>query len=190
LLINEEHPMPRYVAFLRAINVGGHTVKMDHLRGLFEALGFDNVETFIASGNVIFESPEEDTLALEKRIEGHLHQALGYPTATFLRTTDELARIDQYQPFEEYAPESDGFRQYVAFTASAHGDETQVKLEVLHTPTDEFRAHGREIYWLRRINMGESEFSGALLEKVIGMPATMRNCTTLRKLVKKIQSGA
>ncbi|MBA3354552.1 MAG: DUF1697 domain-containing protein [Pyrinomonadaceae bacterium] len=48
--------MPKYVAFLRAINVGGHIVKMDHLRQLFEALGFSNVDTFITSGNVIFDS--------------------------------------------------------------------------------------------------------------------------------------
>jgi len=48
--------MTRYIAFLRAINVGGHTVKMEHLRGIFESMGFSNVETFIASGNVIFAS--------------------------------------------------------------------------------------------------------------------------------------
>jgi len=48
--------MPRYVALLRGINLGGHTVKMDRLKKLFEELGLKNVETFIASGNVIFES--------------------------------------------------------------------------------------------------------------------------------------
>ncbi len=57
--------MPKYVALLRAINVGGHTVKMDHLRRLFEALGFTNVETFIASGNVIFDSTSKSTKAFE-----------------------------------------------------------------------------------------------------------------------------
>ena len=61
--------MPKYVAFLRAINVGGHLVKMDYLRTLFEALGFENVETFIASGNVIFDSKSKNTQALEKKIE-------------------------------------------------------------------------------------------------------------------------
>ena len=64
--------MTRYVAFLRAINVGGRRVKMHHLRELFESLGFSNVETFIASGNVIFDSPAEDTRKLEQRIEDHL----------------------------------------------------------------------------------------------------------------------
>ena len=56
--------MPRYVAFLRAINVGGHVVKMERLRALFEDLGFAKVETLIASGNVIFETRAEDAGAL------------------------------------------------------------------------------------------------------------------------------
>ena len=180
--------MPRYVAFLRAINVGGHTVKMDRLRSLFEELGFANVETFIASGNVIFEAPGEDTRALEKHIEEHLQNSLGYAVATFLRTPEELERIANHHPFEEYSPESDDFRQYVAFITAAHGNEMQAKLDTLRTETDEFHLNGREIYWLRRINVGESEYSGAVLEKVIGVPATMRNCTTLRKLVKKISA--
>src|SRR6185369_8391120 len=63
--------MPKYVAFLRAINVGGHVVKMDQLRALFEALGFANVETFIASGNVIFDSKSKNVAALERKIDRH-----------------------------------------------------------------------------------------------------------------------
>ena len=69
--------MPRYVAFLRAINVGGHTVKMEDLRRLFETMGFANVETFIASGNVIFESKSKNTQAMERKIENHLRESLG-----------------------------------------------------------------------------------------------------------------
>lgn len=60
--------MSRYIALLRAINVGGHTVKMDRLRTLFAQVGLANVETFIASGNVIFDTPIQDTRALEQRI--------------------------------------------------------------------------------------------------------------------------
>ena len=85
--------MPRYIAFLRAINVGGHTVKMDRLREIFESLGFANVETFIASGNVVFETTALDTAALETRIAAALQAALGYEVATFIRTEAELARI-------------------------------------------------------------------------------------------------
>src|SRR5262245_28636766 len=91
--------MPRYIAFLRAINVGGHTVKMDHLRSLFEAMGFRNVSTFIASGNVIFESKSKNPRAIEKQIEGHLRELLGYEVVTFVRTESEVRAIAEYEAF-------------------------------------------------------------------------------------------
>ena len=75
--------MPKYVAFLRAINVGGHTVKMDHLRSLLESLGLENVETFIASGNVIFDSKTKNAELLERKIAKHLKEMLGYEVASF-----------------------------------------------------------------------------------------------------------
>src|SRR5690349_8708838 len=89
----------RLIAFLRAINVGGHTVKMDVLRRLFEELGFQNVETFIASGNVIFDAPNGDYGALEKQIEVHLRASLGYEVVTFVRSAPELARVADCRPF-------------------------------------------------------------------------------------------
>ncbi len=75
--------MERYVAFLRAINVGGHTVKMDYLRQVFESFGLSGVETFIASGNVVFEAPTADARALDEQIGQGLREALGYDVATF-----------------------------------------------------------------------------------------------------------
>ena len=91
--------MQRSIALLRAINVGGHTVKMDQLRTLFAALGYANVTTYIASGNVIFETPPTSTEALEAQIERHLRDALGYEVITFIRTAEELATIADYAPF-------------------------------------------------------------------------------------------
>ena len=82
--------MPRLIALLRAINVGGHTVRMSVLREVFEGLGYTGVETFIASGNVIFETRERNTSAIEEKIEGGLKNALGYEAATFIRTPAEL----------------------------------------------------------------------------------------------------
>ena len=91
--------MPRYVAFLRAINVGGHTVAMASLRRHFEDAGCCGVETVIASGNVLFESSSRSAAVLEKRIAAHLEGRLGYAVATFLRTPDELASIAAHRPF-------------------------------------------------------------------------------------------
>ncbi len=93
--------MSRFIAFLRAVNVGGHTVRMDYLRQLFESLGFSQIETFIASGNVVFETTTKDVRTLEKKIEQRLREALGYEVATFIRTDAELTDIASYQPFRQ-----------------------------------------------------------------------------------------
>jgi uncharacterized protein (DUF1697 family) len=177
--------MPKYVAFLRAINVGGHTVKMDHLRLLFETLGFSNVETFIASGNVIFSSNTKSTKTLEKKIEGCLNEALGYRVATFIRSTIELASIADYKAFDEAELNAEDNVLYIGFLADRPSDEAKQQLVPFITQVDDFHISGREIYWLRRKGIGESEFSGARLEKTFGVEATLRNSTTVRKIAAK-----
>jgi uncharacterized protein (DUF1697 family) len=177
--------MPKLIAFLRAINVGGHNVKMDELRRLFEELGFSNVETFIASGNVIFDAPDEDVQALERRIESHLRAALGYEVATFIRSVAELADIVSYEPFQAADLASEGDSLYIAFLPGPPGDEARAKLMALRTDVDDFHVHGRELYWLCRTRLSESKFGGGLLEKTLKMPATLRNSTTVRKLAAK-----
>ena len=177
--------MPRYVALLRAINVGGRRVKMDHLREIFGAPGFANVETFIASGNVIFDSETEDTETLERKIEDHLRESLGYEVATFVRTASELENISRYRPFDSSDLDAEGTSLYIAFLQDKPNAEAEQKLTTYRTEVDDFRVHGREIYWLCRKKISESAFSGALLEKTLGMSATMRNATTIEKLVGK-----
>lgn len=177
--------MPRYIAFLRAINVGGHTVKMDHLRRLFEALGFSNVETFIASGNVIFDTATTDPRTLEQQIEGHLLASLGYTVTTFLRTPSEVAAIAHYQPFPTADLAGDGHMLYIAFLTTAPSQAAHDRLMTFRNDVDDFHVQKREVYWLARQRMQASTFSGALLEKTLGLPATLRNVTTVRKLAAK-----
>jgi uncharacterized protein (DUF1697 family) len=181
--------MQRFIAFLRAINVGGHTVKMDHLRKLFAELGLSSVETFIASGNVIFESAEKDARVLEKKIEGHLRKSLGYEVATFLRTAAELAAIVDYQPFPASELEADGNMLYIGFLPAPPAEKARQALLDLRTDIDEFNVHEREIYWLCRKKFSESKVSGAMIEKRAGMPATLRNVTTVRKIAAKHSSS-
>lgn len=175
----------KYIAFLRAINVGGHTVKMEHLRRLFEAMRFSNVETFIASGNVIFEAVDQDKKALEQKIEVALHEALGYKVATFIRSPAEVANIARYQPFKAVELEAEGNVLYIGFLADTPDGEAQQKLLAFTTPVDEFHIHGSELYWLCRKKISESTFSGGRLEKILGMPATLRNSTTVKKIASK-----
>lgn len=177
--------MPKYVAFLRAINVGGHTVKMEYLRDLFAALGFRNVETFIASGNVIFDSTTKSTRALEQKIESCLLKSLGYEVATFIRSTAELADIAQHKPFSEAELSNAGHALYIGFMASEPSDAAKKKLLSLPTKVDDFHLHGREVYWLCRTKFSESGISGALLAKTLGLPLTLRNSTTVKKIAAK-----
>ncbi len=174
--------MQQYIAFLRAINVGGRTVKMDFLRKHFEESGFSSVETMIASGNVIFETDSRDTEALERRIERDLQQLLGYAVATFIRTPSELANILANNPFTFDAPDSEESSLYIAFLPAAPGAEAMEGILASRTMGTELLVRDREIFCLFRKKMTESGFSGARLENAIGMPMTMRNINTVRKL--------
>ena len=170
----------RYIAFLRAINVGGHTVKMDRLRALFGEIGL-NAETFIASGNVIFESPPRGGRALEKKIETHLEAALGYAVATFLRTPAELRTIVERVPFDD--AEAEGGTVYVSFAAEPVSEAAAGAVLGLSDGTNAFHVDDREIYWLRRAT--DARFDAPPLERTVGMPMTMRNLNTVRRLAAK-----
>jgi len=176
--------MTRYVAFLRAINVGGHTVRMDALKRHFEIWGGKNVETFIASGNVIFSSPRGDTAALQRKIEAHLHKALGYPVVTYLRSIPELAAVAAHAPFPQIEYEHGG-RLFVGFMKSAATRSTVRAVAALRTEIDDLAVEGREVYWLRRAQLMASLATGPAIEKVVGSPITMRNVNTVRRLAKK-----
>jgi uncharacterized protein (DUF1697 family) len=176
--------MTRCVAFLRAINVSGHTVKMEQLRQIFEGLGLAEVETFIASGNVIFAANAEAPRALETRLESGLKATLGYAVATFIRTDAELAASANYQPFPP-AQLAEAAALNIAFLAEPLDEASIQKLLALQTDIDTFHVHGREIYWLCRKKQSESTFSNAVLEKTLRCKATLRSISTLHKLVEK-----
>ena len=176
--------MKKYIAFLRAINVGGHTVKMDHLREIFEWMGFEDVETFIASGNVIFESKSKDEAALVKIVEKGLKESLGFEVATFIRSVSELAGIADYKPFPK--PQLDSATALnVAFLYDPLDDKSKKLLTALKSDIDDFHTHGREVYWLCLKKQSESKFSNAVLEKTLGIKSTLRGMNTVRKMAEK-----
>jgi len=183
--IHRRNSMPKFIAFLRAINVGGHVVKMDQLRQFFEALGFANVETFIASGNVIFDAKSKDTNALQRRIEKHLHQVLGYEVATLVRTLEELERIAKHRPFSEIELNRPGNTLYVGFIADSLAKAVSQKVESLATDVDDLKVTGREVYWLLHTSFSDSKISGPILERTLGTKVTFRNINTVRRILKK-----
>src|SRR5215468_9694071 len=127
----------RYIAFLRAINVGGNNmVKMDRLRKLFEGAGFTNVETFIASGNVIFDGAGK-TDGLERAIEAMLKDALGFEISTFVRTGAELKALAAHDAFTP-AEVSRAARLNVAFLAKPIDAKGKRALMALKSRAEDF----------------------------------------------------
>lgn len=176
--------MPRFIAFLRAINVGGHNVKMETLRALFVELGFTNVETFISSGNVIFETNARNAKTLEEKIASHLKAALGYEVATFLRTDAEVQEVANYDPFP--AEEMNAAMVLnVGFLAEPLSREVAEKLMTYRNAMDDLHVQGREVYWLCRMKQTESPVAKAGFEKITKTKATFRGVNTVRKLAAK-----
>ncbi len=181
----EEAAVSRHVAFLRAINVGGHVVKMDRLRTLFEKIGLDGVGTFIASGNVLFDSAEPPD-RLEMTIERHLAASLGYEVATFIRSAAELRAIAERVAAPDIA-RADA-TVYVGFLKSPPDAAAKRALLNAGTETNAFVVDGREVYWRCHTRMSDSPFSGAWLEKTLATATTMRNLNTVHRLIQRLPS--
>ena len=179
--------MPEYVAFLRGINVGGHRVKMERLRELFEELDLTQVSSFIASGNVLFSTESEDIASLSDKIERHLARKLGYEVATFLRSSAQVAAMAEPDPIDERIGDQPTSSVYVILLKAPASKEVREGLANLSSEMDAFRFSQTEIYWRLRGKLSESPlFSKGLDGALLGEPTTTRNMNTLRRLVMKI----
>ena len=176
--------MARYVAFLRAINVGGRVVKMAELRRHFEALGLQDVETFIASGNVIFTSRAKDLTSLEKKIESRLRTSLGYEVATFVRTAEEVAALAEYKPFDAARLASAG-AFCVGFLDRPLDAAASKALMAFKSDLDDFHVKGREVFWLCKKGQGESTFTNTKMERALKVRGTFRGMNTVVRLAAK-----
>jgi uncharacterized protein (DUF1697 family) len=176
--------MPRYIALLRAINAGGRTVKMDVLRQSFQDMGFSGVTSFIASGNIIFETSARNTRLLEDRIEAGLMAAFGHEITPFIRTSPELVEIAAFKPFpNSHIRIQDQIG--VIFLGSPVPRTVIPAIQALQTGTDEWRGRGRELYWLRHRSESGEIISMVPLEKVLDQPFTIRSTNTVQKLAEK-----
>lgn len=171
-----------YIAFLRGVNVGGHTVKMERLRELFAELGFENVRTYIQSGNVFFETPKADRKALTLRIEKHLSNALGFEAPVFLRSIQEVEEIMAGEHFKGIAAQTDT-RLCVVF---AEGPIPRNIALPLYSPKKDVMIVGtgrQEAYVVWYIADGRPPAAQPFLDKTLGMTSTTRFYHTLGKIL-------
>jgi len=176
--------MPRYVAFLRGINLGKRRLSMATLASIFQKMGHADVATFIASGNVLFSTRSENTATIEAKASSELESALRYGVDVFVRTPDEVTRIAKSKPFPEDGLE--GLIIHVGFFHQPLPPDIARKLSAMRTPADQLRVSGREYYWLCRTRTSESKVWTLPEVRALKLPtSTMRNMTSIRKLVAK-----
>jgi uncharacterized protein (DUF1697 family) len=174
--------VPRFVAFLRAVNVGGRVVKMDALKKIFESLGLADVESFIASGNVVFSS--KGVKNLDTKIAAGLEIALGYEVPTFVRTLGEVADLAGQRPFAER--DTAAFPTYLVGFLSKNLDAAGAeRLSLISTTDDRFHVRGRDFWWLSKHHQARPAITGRALEKALGQPTTLRNVNTIRRMAER-----
>lgn len=177
--------MSLHVAFLRGINLGNRRLSMDELAGHFEELGLEEASTYLASGNVVFQHDGAGLDALEREIEAHLADALGYEVDTFVRSLDELRELLALERIAE--AEEEGLTPYVSFLRSEPGEEVREALDALETPDDLFHLHSRHLFWLRRGRQTDSDIEPRDRERALGgADNTQRKLNTVRRIVKKL----
>jgi uncharacterized protein (DUF1697 family) len=172
-----------YIALLRGINVGGHTVTMARLRGLFAELGLANVRTYIQSGNVFFDGGTEDRSVLRRQIEEHLHTALGYAVPVCLRTVKELERVLALDPFRGVAV-TPAVRLSVTFLAEPATVDLPVPYQ---TPKGDFELVGKtgaELFVVWHLLNGRPGNGFARIEKAVPVPSTTRFWHTTAKILE------
>jgi uncharacterized protein (DUF1697 family) len=171
--------MTIYIALLRGINVGGNKmIKMAELKRTLETMGLGRVQTYIQSGNVLFES-EEGAAPLRQRIEQEIRTVFGMSVTVLLRTTEELARIIGNCPFEADSL-LDGESVQVTVLAEAPSQEQIDLLSNGKSEIDEYQIYGREIYFLFRQSILNSKLANNVQK--LGRSATSRNWNTIKKL--------
>jgi len=177
--------MNRYAAFLRGINVGGHkSVKMDELKKTFHYIGFKNVKTVLASGNVLFEATKAGTDTLSKKIGEKLKETFGFEIGVIVRTIEELQQLSDLNPFIgiKVTPQT---RLYVTFLSEKFKSSLKIPYESLDKKFKILKVSATEICSVLTLTPTSRTVElMAILEKEYGKKVTTRNWNTIIKLIK------
>ena len=177
--------MGQMVAFLRGLNVGGHRVRMDVLCRRFEAIGFDGVSSFLASGNVIFATDSGDADEITGRIEQDLATALGYAVPAFVRTAAEVHAIARRAPFAAELVDASAGKLQVMLLRTAPDPETCERVLRFATTADRLAIAGRELYWLPSGPISESALDLMEIGRLVPQ-MTMRTARTIERIAAKL----
>jgi uncharacterized protein (DUF1697 family) len=175
--------VPRYLALFGSINVGGNRLKMADLRAAFEAEGFANVETVVASGNVLFDHPERPDEGLEEKLSLMMAERFGFSSAALVRSRDALAQAIAENPFA-----ADGQENFVhtLFLDGPVDPEGFARLQADRSGPERLAAGDRSLHIDYVAGVGESKLVGAFIERRLGRKGTARNLRSMKRILAKM----
>lgn len=184
--------MATYLALLRGVNVGSaNRIRMEELRRLFEQAGCLRVETYIQSGNVLFDSPDEQS-AIVRAVEAALADGAGIRTNVILRSAEELRFAVSRLPFEQakidaaIARNTEGESLYLLFAANPPKPEALEQAQAAAASGDAFRVVGRDAYLLLAQSIRTSKLALRLQNAL--SPVTARNWNTVLQLLERLNA--
>ncbi len=173
--------MTTYISMLRGINVSGQKkIKMEVLKKLYESLGFQNVRTYIQSGNIIFECSDTDISELIHQIEQKIKNSFGFDVLVLIRTRNEIQKLIKNTPFAKKDPS----KLHITFLSDMPAKSPVDEINEAKDKTEEFFISGKEIYLLCSNGYGRSKLSNNFFERKLKLSATTRNWKTVNKLLE------
>ena len=179
-----DHAVPRHVAFLRAINVGGRRASSKQLTAALERGGYANVTAFRASGNLIFDADRESATTLAQRVDEALTKDLGFEVRSFLRSAAQVRAIAAFEPFAPNVLAKSHGKLQVALLAKPLPRRTRHEVLALATDADPLAISGRELYWLPSGPTMQTDLDLRLLDTMVG-ENTRRTKSMIQEIAAK-----
>ncbi len=176
--------MPSYIALLRGINVSGQKIiRMNDLRESLDRLKFKNVQTYIQSGNVIFQTSRISTAILSEKIKNKIQKDFGFDVSVVTKISSDFKKIIESNPYAKRRG-VDLSRVYVTFLSYFPQEDRFQKLDSICSGKDEYVYVGKEIYFYCPNGYGKTKFSNTVVEKLLAVTATTRNWATVKELYR------
>ena len=172
--------MQTYISMLRGINVSGHKmIKMEALRNLYTQLNFKNVQTYIQSGNVIFQSTEKNINKLEQKIADKILEEFGFDVPIMVKSKADFENVIHHNPF----PNEDLSKVHVTFLCENPQPENGLKISHTAFLPDQFVIIENSIYLFCPNGYGKTKLNNTFLENKLKVIATTRNWKTINELL-------
>ena len=181
------NPVPAVISMLRGVNLGSRRIKMDALRDLYESLGLKDPQTYVASGNVVFQTKERDLARLTARIEAAIEKTFGFSSDVLLRTAPEMKDVIARNPFAKRRDINPG-KLLAVFLAADPGDDARRTVRAIQAAPDELFIDGRELYIYFPNGQARPTLKFAQVDKAIKTAWTGRNWNSVTKLLEMAEA--